>query len=348
VRSGKATRDLHGNVLSYNFLAALGVSTLSQFDVTSIQSTPHVAAAPLMPIIGSVTTSTHRHANDETPIIATTPDLATVMQFKVRSGEFVNTSTDGNTAVLGYNLAEQLLGADTAIGHTIYLRGQQFTVIGILAPYAIAPNFDNPFDFNTSVFIPLSAGQSFNQGIPEIQQVNIRVTDGANPATTSAAIRRQLLTNHNGEEDFTILKPSDTVAITDSLLRIVTLLTTAIASISLIVGGIGIMNIMLVSVTERTREIGIRKTVGATNTQILRQFVIEALVMSLVGGIIGVAIAYGGAYGLGMFIGFMPVVALYIIVIALVMALATGVIFGIAPAIKAARKNPIEALRFFQ
>jgi putative ABC transport system permease protein len=145
-----------------------------------------------------------------------------------------------------------------------------------------------------------------------------------------------------------VLLPEETLQVTDSLLRIVTLFTTAIASISLVVGGVGIMNIMLVSVTERTREIGVRKAIGATNTQIMRQFLIEALLMSTMGGIIGAVAAYGIAFGIGTIVGFMPVVTWQIVAIAAGVSIATGVLFGIAPAYKASRKDPIEALRNFQ
>ncbi len=136
--------------------------------------------------------------------------------------------------------------------------------------------------------------------------------------------------------------------ITDNLLRLTTIMTSAVASISLIVGGIGIMNIMLVSITERTREIGIRKAVGASNAQVFRQFLIESLIMSIVGGLVGVAVAYGVALMIGSFLEFAPIITPLILLTAIGIASIVGVLFGIAPAIKASRKDPIEALRFFQ
>ena len=347
IRSGKTERDINGNVLSYNFLAALGSSTLSRGDLSAVQKLPHVVAAPVMSIIGTVGTSANNSV-DADAIIATTPDLAPVLQFKIRTGEFIDNAVSSSTVVVGFNLAEQLLGSDTAVGQNIFIRGQPFTVIGILAPYNVPANFDNPFNFNNSVFIPLSAGQVFNQGNPQIQQIDVRVTNGSGIKVVSNTLHQTIAAAHGNQEDFTILQPGDTVQITDNLLHMLTLLVTAIASISLLVGGIGIMNIMLVSVTERTREIGIRKTVGATNGQILRQFLIESLIMSFTGGLIGMLIAYGSAFGVGIFIGFMPVITLPTLLIGLGMALATGVIFGITPALMAARKNPIEALRMFQ
>jgi putative ABC transport system permease protein len=198
------------------------------------------------------------------------------------------------------------------------------------------------------LILSFDAGKAFNQGLPQIQQITARVAPGTDAKAASKTIEEQLLNNHGGEEDFTVLQPQDTIGIADSLLRVVTLLTSAIAAISLLVGGIGIMNIMLVSVTERTREIGIRKAVGATNMQIMRQFLIEALLMSIVGGLVGSLLAYGGAFVIATLFDFAPVITPEIIGIAVGIAVTVGVLFGIAPAIKASRKDPIEALRFFQ
>jgi len=349
IRPGQATRDAHGNILGYNFLAALGSSTISERDLTTVSQQPHIAsAAPIMAITGSIAPAPGKPATGNGSIVATTPDCMSVMGFKIRSGEFLDNTTDRNTVVLGFDLANHLLGSDMAIGQSISLRGQDFTVIGILAPYDVRATFDNWFDFNETAFIPLDAGKAFNQGIAQIQQISARVAHGSDPKQVATALQQKILDNHGGENDFTVLRPEETVQITDQLLQLVTLLTSAVASISLLVGGIGIMNIMLVSVTERTREIGIRKAVGATNTQIMRQFLIEALIMSLVGGVIGVGVAYGAAFVIGTLLDFMPVVTPTILLIAVGISTGVGVLFGVTPAFRASRKDPIEALRFFQ
>jgi putative ABC transport system permease protein len=349
VRPGKATRDAHGNVTDYNFLAALSASTISEYDMSTVAKESHItAAAPIMAITGSIAAD-HARPMTGSSIVATTTECAKVMDFKINAGEFINNATDRQTVVLGYDLANQLLGTDTVIGQQVLVRGQSFTVVGILAPYDVHASFNNLFDFNSTAFIPFDAGKAFNQGISQIQQINIRVTNGYDSKKVESDLRQKILANHGGEEDFSILRPDETIQIADSLLRVVTILTSAIASVSLLVGGIGIMNIMLVSVTERTREIGIRKAVGATNIQIMRQFLIEALIMSLVGGFIGVIVAYGIAFALGaLFLGFMPVVTWTIVLIAVGVSSAIGIIFGTMPALKASRKDPIEALRFFQ
>jgi putative ABC transport system permease protein len=348
IRPGKTTRDLQGNILGYNFLAALGSSTISEHDVDTVRRQPQIAAAaPIMAITGSINADPGKPAPTNTAIIATTPDCAPVMNFKIRSGEFIGDTTNRETVVLGNDLANQLLGSDTAIGQQVTIRGQNFTVVGILSPYDVHANFNNLFDFNRTAFIPFDAGKQFNQGVAQIQQVNARVSDKADPKKVADRLQQQILKNHGGEEDFTVLRPEETVQITDSLLRVATLLTSAVASISLVVGGIGIMNIMLVSVTERTREIGIRKAVGATNAQIMRQFLIESLIMSLVGGVIGVVLAYGAAFIIASYLDFTPIITPAILLTSVGVATTVGVLFGIAPAFKASRKDPIEALRYF-
>lgn len=347
VRPGKATRDSQGNVLDYNLLAALGSSTLSERDVKTVEGQEGIeATAPIIAITGSVSTPDKKQVTG-TSIIATTPDCLEVMGLEIRAGEFLNDVTSRETVVLGSDLALELLGSDTAIGQKITLRGQEFTVLGILNRYKAKPSLSNFFDFNRTAFIPVNAGKGFNQGMAQIQQINAQVEEGRDARQIAADLQANLLDNHGGEEDFTVLRPEESIAITDNLLQMVTLLTSAVASVSLVVGGVGIMNIMLVSVTERTREIGIRKAVGATNAQILRQFLIEALMMSVVGSIVGVAVGYALAFGIGIMVEFPPVLTWQVAGSALGIAVLIGVIFGLAPAIKASRKDPIEALRHF-
>jgi putative ABC transport system permease protein len=150
---------------------------------------------------------------------------------------------------------------------------------------------------------------------------------------------------HGGQTDFTVLQADDNLALAGTVLGLITNVVAAIAAVSLIVGGIGIMNIMLVSVSERTHEIGVRKAVGATNKQILRQFMTEAVVLSVTGGILGVVFAILVNYLLRIFTNLQPVVTLPVVAIAVMVATVVGTIFGMAPALQASRKDPIEALR---
>lgn len=347
IRPGKAVRDADGRVNSYNFLAALSASTLTERDLQTVSHTPDVAAAaPLMLLTGRITNGEGKPGTGT--IAATNAAAHDVFDLGIRSGAFITADSPRGTVVLGETLAIELLGSDSAIGSKITLRGQEFTVVGILKHFDSSASVSSIFDLNQVAFIQMDDGRAFNQGITQIQQINVRTGDSADPKAVSRTVFQKLLHNHGGEEDFSVLRPEETVQLTDSMFKILTGFTTAVASISIIVGGVGVMNIMLVSVTERTREIGIRKAVGATNAQILSQFLIEALMMSTVGGLLGVLVGYTLAYLGGTFLGFMPGLTITIVLVALGISVGVGLLFGAWPAIKAARKDPIEALRYFQ
>lgn len=347
VRPGKAQRDAANNVTGYNFLAALSASTLTEHDVNTVKKAPGVGkVTPLMLVTGSVANNDHRVAQGT--IVATTPEAQDVLDLGIRVGEFITPNSPRGTVVLGDDLAIALLGSDTVIGQKVLLRGQEFTVSGVLKDFTNSASVSNVFDLNHVAFIQMDDGKAFNQGIAQIQQINARSNETADPRQVATGVFNALLSNHGGEEDFSVLRAEETVQLTDSVFKVLTSFTSAVAAISIIVGGVGIMNIMLVSVTERTREIGIRKAVGATNQQILSQFLIESLMMSIVGGVLGVIFGYSLAYLGGTFLGFMPGITLGIVGIALGVSLLVGLLFGAWPAIKAARKDPIEALRYFQ
>lgn len=322
---------------------SFAVSSLTEKDYKTVAELDSVAeAAPLMSVDGSVRSA------DETaldaPIVATTPELETVSDIKVQDGQFIDDITNQNTAVIGQQLSVDLFGTNQSIGKTLQVRGQQFTVIGILKSVNDSTNYNN-FNLNDAVIISLDSGKSFNQGIAQIRQINVRAHDPAQLSQTTKQIREQIVINHNGESDFTILTGENIAKPTSLLFNFVRVVALVISVISLIIGGIGIMNIMLANVAERTREIGIRKAVGASNYHITAQFLIEALVMSVSGGIIGFLLGYAVALVLGTFLPFSPGFSWIVPTVSIGTSLVVGVIFGIYPAIRAARKNPIEALR---
>jgi len=322
---------------------SFAVSSLTEKDYKTVAELDSVAeAAPLMSVDGSVRSA------DETaldaPIVATTPELETVSDIKVQDGQFIDDITNQNTAVIGQQLSVDLFGTNQSIGKTLQVRGQQFTVIGILKSVNDSTNYNN-FNLNDAVIISLDSGKSFNQGIAQIRQINVRAHDPAQLSQTTKQIREQIVINHNGESDFTILTGENIAKPTSLLFNFVGVVALVISVISLIIGGIGIMNIMLANVAERTREIGIRKAVGASNYHITAQFLIEALVMSVSGGIIGFLLGYAVALVLGTFLPFSPGFSWIVPTVSIGTSLVVGVIFGIYPAIRAARKNPIEALR---
>ena len=345
VRPGKIVFDAAGSLLSSGVLPTFSASTITERDLQTVQNTPGVTtAAPFMFIAGSI--AGNRPADGT--IIATTSDIEQALDLSLRAGQFWAPNTNDNTVVLGQDLALQLFGSDVAIGQSIKLRGQDFTVIGILSHFNSSIAVSNIVDLNHAAYVTMKIGKSFNQGIAQIQQITARTTDGKQVPQVAGELNRTLLNNHTGEQDFTVLRPDQALQLTDQLFKTLALFISAVASISILVGGVGIMNIMLVSVTERTREIGIRKAVGATNHQVLSQFMIESLIMTFVGGLFGLLLGYGLAFVAGTFLGFMPGFEWWIVGVAMGVALGVGVLFGAWPAIKAAHKDPIDALRYFQ
>jgi putative ABC transport system permease protein len=346
IRPGKVTRDLGGNIVNYDFTAAIGATTLTEHDLELVGKTPGAElATPTMLITGSV--RNEDITTNDSSIVATNEHFSAVYDLKMEHGQFLEPGLQRNVAVIGYDLAIKLYGTDSPIGQQVTLRGHPFTIIGVTKKMS-APSNVAGFEYNHAVYVSMDAGKLFNQGIAQIQQINVRVAHESQIEVVAGAVQKRILANHDNEEDFSVIRAEEAVQLTDSLFDVLIAAITAIASVSLIVGGIGIMNIMLVTVTERQREIGIRKAVGATNGQILSQFLIEAVVMSVAGGIIGLGAALVVGFVVSGFVAISPVMTPEIAAIALGVSLAVGVIFGSFPAFKAARKHPIEALRHLQ
>ena len=334
------------DISAYNPYNTAITSTLTEHDYETALKTPGATAvAPLMLLSGTV-----KNASTEAksaPIIATNDKLANILQLNIISGDFLSNSVVRDTVVIGQQLSIELYGTDQSIGQQITIKGRPHTIIGVVKNTRQPINISG-VNLDNSVYTSLDNGKSFNQGIAQIQQIIISATTPAQIPALRQTLDQALLANHEGERDFAVLAGSNISTSADEFFNSILIVTAIVASIAIVVGGIGIMNILLVSVTERTREIGIRKAVGATDTQIMWQFMIEALAMSLSGGIIGLAIAYGLAYLIGSALFFSPALNWQIIVGSLSIALFVGIVFGVYPAVKAARKDPIEALRQYQ
>jgi len=318
-------------------------SSLIDSDIQSIKRIDGVqVVAPLMIITGAV--KGEDDAPKNTPIIATTPELEQANQLELRDGQFLDPELKITTAVIGPQLAVNVFGTEAAIGKTITLRGEAHTIIGVLERTNTPINY-NGVDFDNAVIVSRDSGRIMNQGVSQIQQINVRTESVAVLDEVITDINQALLRNHYGEPDFSVLSGADIAQPTSELFAAIAGVTAAIAAISLIVGGIGVMNIMLVSVAERTREIGIRKAVGASNSDIVSQFLIESLFLSVGGGVAGYIIGYLLAFGISTFLTFEPIFSWEIAAVAIVVSLVVGVLFGLYPAVRAARKDPISALR---
>ena len=284
-----------------------------------------------------------------TTVVGTTADYASVRAYEVWQGTFLTVPSvdrDLRVVVLGATAATNLGLDATALGSEITINGLPFQVIGILQPKG-GSTFQDP---DNQVMVPIGAVQKYFVGGDSVRTIGVSVRDADEMTATSAEITALLTQRHElaptDDLDFNVFNQTQLLEAASSISATLTLLLGGIASISLIVGGIGIMNIMLVSVRERTREIGIRKAVGARSRDILAQFLIEALTLSVLGGLIGIVVGLGASAAIARLGGWSFVLSPTVVAVALLFSLAVGVIFGVWPARQAARLDPISALRW--
>ncbi len=287
-------------------------------------------------------------------ILGSTPDLLVVRDLTVASGSFfTQTQNDRKTrvAVLGSDLAEQLFGTEDPIGQTVLAGSTRLTVIGVLAPKGTVGDVD----YDTRLYTPLSVvlkyytPSMFSRFMGDrVRMIYVQVEDPSKMTDTIQQINLLLLQRHKvsaDSADFKITTQEDIITTQESTTAAFRSLLAWVAGVSLVVGGIGIMNIMLVSVTERTREIGLRQAVGATPSDVRWQFLAEALLLSIVGGVIGIAAGAGGSWLFGKLSSMRTVIVPGSILLAFVSAAVVGAFFGYYPADQAAQLDPIDALR---
>ena len=248
---------------------------------------------------------------------------------------------------MGHTLSLALFNTiNSTVGKTISIMGEKLMVVGVLDEVEKSINFDN-IDFDNAMIMNIDTLDKIT-GSPQIQQINVKAANTDSLDAISEDIKKSLLEKKNGDQNFIVSHGDEITHPAGSLFSIVSGMLTLVAAISLIVGGIGVMNIMLVSVAERTHEIGIRKAVGASSRNILMQFLFEALILSILGGIFGLILGYILAFILSTFTPFAPYISWEILAITLLTTLVIGIIFGIYPALKAATKNPIDSLKHYQ
>lgn len=321
------------------------VGQLNDSDITAVTKTGGVAdAAPLSIVSGGVT-SDENNKHFEVPVIGTTSAFPALLNQDLAFGGFYSDSAGGaDKVVLGSQLAHALFDENVPLAQTVTILGRQFIVVGIFNDFQIAPlSIDT--NFNNAAFIQYATAKNISNNSAPIYEILARPQHVSETDSVVQLLNNSLLASHGGQHDFTVLKQSQTIAVADRILNILTALTIGVAVIALLIGGIGIMNVMLVSVTERMHEVGIRKAVGATNRQILGQFITEASVLSVAGAIFGVLLSIVVVVLLRIFSPLSPVVVWQLDIVACIIAIGVGILFGSAPALKAARKDPIEALR---
>jgi putative ABC transport system permease protein len=327
-----------------NYLALFSASTLTDSDVKAIQKLPSVqSVVPIDFVTSSISVSGQER--DNIFVAGTSTSAASVLNQQVEFGSFFSTDDpDYHFAVIGSNIAHEMFGTLNPVGESFTIQGVDYIVRGVLAPTTGGLLSVGGTDFNSIVFIPYSGAKQLTSGQTNILQI-LAKTKGQDIERNVQDIKQTVLKSHAGQENFSVLKQYELLKIASGTLNIITTFISSIAAVSLLVGGIGIMDIMLVSVSERTREIGIRKAVGATNRQILSQFLVEGSALSITGGIIGILVSLGINFLLKTYTDFNPVITWQVVALAAGVSITVGVIFGVAPAVKAARKDPIDALR---
>lgn len=337
-------RDPSGNINKVNILSGLATGSLSEQDLRSVELTGNIeAVAPINLVRGSI--KAEGRSFDRAVIIGTTESLPDILNQKLEYGSFFERGpSDMNSVVIGQGVARSMFRENVPIGKTVQIRGKDFLVRGVFEKFEPNP-IDPATNFNNAIFMSLESSKSIANGGTAISQILAKVSDPSKTLGTVHSINSSIKANHGGEDDFTVLRQDDTLAIASNIVSLITKLVAGIAGITIIIGGVGIMNIMLVTVSERTREVGIRKAVGASNSQIREQFIIEAIVLCVWGAALGVVISGLINLILRITTDLKPVITWQVVAVSAGVAIIVGVIFGIAPAIKASRKDPIEALR---
>jgi putative ABC transport system permease protein len=330
-----------------------GAPTLTMADAKAI-GRELSAVRYASPTIRSTGPVVYGNQNWTTILQGVTPEFFGIREWPVFAGGriFGNEDVDASTkvALLGQTVAQNLFGGENPIGKIVRIKKVPFTVIGILEPKGQSPQGQDQDD---AVYVPITTAQKKLVGTARIGTVGVILVQAVDAESVPQAeqqvkelLRQRHRINRGQDEDFSVRNLSEMLAVAEASTRVMSLLLGAIASVSLLVGGIGIMNIMLVSVTERTREIGIRMAVGAREKDILLQFLIEAVVLALTGGAFGILTGVGGSSLISYFAGWSTIVLPSAIVTAFGFSAAVGIFFGFYPARKASRLDPIEALRY--
>lgn len=345
VRPGKLVTGENA-VTQFNALSGYTTAgTFSEKDYEAVSKVEDVKEiAPLSIVPGAVT------VNDkpvrDTFVLASTEDLPSLINHKVQHGGFFTDKEYGRrSAVIGRGAAEKIFGEGIPLGRAFDFRDDTFVVSGVLERFETAP-LSFSADLNNAIIMPYPLAKTLTGGeAPPIYEMLVRPESEAATAKVQKDITAALMNTRGGEEDFSVVTQAENMRVVSRILTLVTALVSGVAGIALLVSGIGIMNIMLVSVTERLHEIGVRKAIGATKRQIVGQFMSEAILLSAAGGVIGVILSFVAMYFVRLLTSIEAVITWEAVLLVAGVSLVVGVLFGSIPAIKAARKDPIEALR---
>jgi putative ABC transport system permease protein len=345
VRPGRLVeRDERGRVTSVNYQNVLSSGSLTNSDIDVLTKLKGLDDVVPFGILSGVPDIDGRKYS-QAVVIGTNKDLLNVSRHELAFGSmFTANESEKGVAVIGSRVAENLFGEIAPIGKAMTIRGKEVIVKGVLNQLPPYPQ-DLGIDQNQAIFLPYNFAEDAAGGQLRVYQIIVAPNTALSQPEAVESINKVMLDSHSGSDDFTVLQTADNLAIASNATYLLTSLIASMAGISLLVGGIGIMNIMLVAVSERTYEIGVRKSVGATTHQIRSQFLTEAVLISALGGFVGVIVSLFANYILRLTTSLEPAFNFRLMGVAVVGAVVIGAFFGLMPAIKAARKDPIEALR---
>lgn len=323
-------------------------SSLTLSDLSTISSQENVSA--VAPIATSVSTLQGERTVESGTILGTTAELQKIMSLALKSGIFLKNpektdSSNLHIATIGRDLSLELFGTTDSVGQTFTIKGTKFLITGVLSQSDDPINFNN-VNLNRAVIIHIDRLKELDESL-QIQQIDVKVTTTDALDSTSEAIRKALTESKSGETNFTVAYGDQISHPAGSFFSLISGMLTVVACVSIVVGGIGVMNIMLVAVAERTHEIGIRKAIGATNLNIFLQFLFESLILCFLGSLLGLILGYLLAFLLSIITPFAPFINPFILLATLYISITIGTVFGLYPAIKASRKNPIESLNVY-
>jgi putative ABC transport system permease protein len=328
-----------------NLISGNGISApLTSHDVDSVMSTKGVEASTPLSIVPGTPHSVTGNYNDGF-VVGASHELPALINQSIAYGGFWGAGDEGSdVAVLGQEAANKMFNVDVPLGQSFTFHGQTFIVQGVFNEFTTTP-LGQQVNFNNAIFIPNDVAESLTNSTAPTYAILARAKSDKDTNQVQKNIEKTMINNHGGRGGFEVLTGNQNLANNNDILNLLTRLIAGIAAISLLVGGLGIMNVMLVSVSERLHEIGIRKAVGATNRQIMSQFLVESTALSFGGGVVGIVLALLIDLGIRLATNLKPALSWQIIALAGGVAIVVGIIFGTIPAVKAARKDPIMALR---
>ena len=322
--------------------SATTVNTLTEKDANDLGKITGVKAAPIAFLHTELRARDGKIDTQNAALIGSTGSLKDVANLQVAYGQFID---DTGGVIVGQQLSIDLFGTEKSIGNVIFIRNQPLTVVGVLK------NIENPvsyldINFNNAAIVPLSSIKKFTQGTPQIQQIIMTSSSHQNLASNIKTADTILQKNHDNDKNYRIVSGDEINEKRANLVSLFSVVLAIIGGISLLIGGIGIMNVMLVNVAERQREVGVRRAVGATSWDIINQFLIESAIIGLLGGIFGYILGLVGAHIISLYLPLTPYIYWQTAVLTIGISIVIGILSGVYPAAHATKRDPIESLKY--